>query len=76
LQVIRELIERPMMHPELYAHLGVHPPRGVLLHGPPGCGKTMLAHGMTLLMVMMMVMVITESGVGTYDENYCTRMII
>ncbi|XP_040841687.1 nuclear valosin-containing protein-like isoform X3 [Ochotona curzoniae] len=33
-----------MRHPELYQHLGVVPPRGVLLHGPPGCGKTLLAH--------------------------------
>ncbi|KFD52730.1 hypothetical protein M513_06386 [Trichuris suis] len=33
-----------MKHPEVYASLGVKPPRGFLLHGPPGCGKTLLAH--------------------------------
>eukprot|EP00775_Hariotina_reticulata_P005385 gene5385-5621_t len=41
---IKELIEYPLKHPEVYGWLGVEPPRGVLLHGPPGCGKTALAH--------------------------------
>ncbi|KAG0739187.1 hypothetical protein G6F23_009134 [Rhizopus arrhizus] len=39
-----ELIAMPLAHPEVYIHTGVQPPRGVLLHGPPGCGKTKLAH--------------------------------
>ena len=41
---IRELVEWPLTHPEIYAAIGVQPPRGVLLHGPPGCGKTLLAN--------------------------------
>jgi len=44
LAAIRENILCPLLHPELYAWLGVAPPRGVLLQGPPGCGKTSLAH--------------------------------
>jgi len=41
---IRQLVEYPLAHPELFSHLGIHPPRGVLLRGPPGCGKTHLAN--------------------------------
>ena len=40
---IREMIELPLKHPELFKHLGIEPPKGVLLYGPPGTGKTLLA---------------------------------
>jgi len=36
MQDVRELIEYPLTHPEIYTHLRVDPPRGILLHGPPG----------------------------------------
>ena len=42
-QEIREAVELPLTHHELYAQIGIDPPRGVLLYGPPGTGKTMLA---------------------------------
>ena len=41
-QEIREAVELPLTHPELYRQIGIDPPRGVLLYGPPGTGKTML----------------------------------
>ncbi|HVP92816.1 MAG TPA: AAA family ATPase, partial [Acidobacteriota bacterium] len=44
-QELREAVEWPIKNPEMFTKLGIKPPKGILLYGPPGCGKTLLARG-------------------------------
>ena len=41
---VHETVTLPLVSPQLFMNLGIEPPRGVLLHGPPGCGKTLFAN--------------------------------
>jgi transitional endoplasmic reticulum ATPase len=58
IQKIREMIELPLKHPELFDRLGIEPPKGVLLWGPPGTGKTLIAKA-----------VANESGANFFSIN-------
>ena len=65
-QEIREAVELPLTHHELYKQIGIDPPRGVLLYGPPGTGKTMLAKAVAHHTTAAFIRVVGSEFVQTY----------
>ncbi|XP_033230923.1 26S proteasome regulatory subunit 6B-like [Belonocnema kinseyi] len=65
-QEIREAVELPLTHFELYKQIGIDPPRGVLMYGPPGCGKTMLAKAVAAHTTAAFIRVVGSEFVQKY----------
>jgi len=63
---LREAIELPLTNPELFARVGIKPPKGVLLYGPPGTGKTLLARAMANTMDCKFMKVVSSAIVDKY----------
>ena len=63
---IREVIELPLLNPELFLRVGVKPPKGVLLYGPPGTGKTLLARAVASTLDTNFLKVVSSAIVDKY----------
>ncbi|EJU03674.1 26S proteasome subunit P45 [Dacryopinax primogenitus] len=63
---LREVIELPLMNPELFQRVGIKPPKGVLLYGPPGTGKTLLARAVAATMSTNFLKVVSSAIVDKY----------
>jgi 26S proteasome regulatory subunit T4 len=63
---LREVIELPLMNPELYMRVGIKPPKGVLLYGPPGTGKTLLARAVASTLETNFLKVVSSAIVDKY----------
>ncbi|KAJ3194982.1 26S protease regulatory subunit 10B [Irineochytrium annulatum] len=63
---IREVIELPLLNPELFIRVGIKPPKGVLLYGPPGTGKTLLARAVAATLECNFLKVVSSAIVDKY----------
>ncbi|GAA5996409.1 uncharacterized protein JCM10292_007588 [Rhodotorula paludigena] len=63
---LREVIELPLMNPELFMRVGIKPPKGVLLYGPPGTGKTLLAKAVAATLSTNFLKVVASAIVDKY----------
>ncbi|CAA6675617.1 unnamed protein product [Spirodela intermedia] len=71
-QEIREFVELPLIHHELYRQIGIDPPRGVLLYGPPGTGKTMFAKALAHHTTAAFIRVVGSEVLGSPFEKFHT----
>lgn len=73
-QEIREAVELPLTHHELYKQIGIDPPRGVLMYGPPGTGKTMMAKAVANATTASFINVVgsefVQKYLGKYSNNF------
>lgn len=66
IRALREVIELPLVNPELFLRIGIKPPKGVLLYGPPGTGKTLLARAVAATLESNFIKVVSSAIVDKY----------
>lgn len=66
IRALREVIELPLLNPDLFVRVGVSPPKGVLLYGPPGTGKTLLARAVAATLKVSFLKVVASAIVDKY----------
>ncbi len=69
IEAIRDAVELPFAHPDLFREHGLRPPKGVLLYGPPGCGKTLIAKAVAASLATMVTGSADDPNVRSYFLN-------
>lgn len=63
---LKEVVETPLKNPELYARVGIKPPKGVLLYGPPGTGKTLMARALASSLDVTFLKIVSSAVIEKY----------